>query len=235
MEAEMSLGNSATFICVPGGFSCGADFAEISATLRSNGHRVFPMTLTGLGERIHLLSRETSLETHITDVTNTLLYNDLSNVVLVGHSYGGMVITGVADRMPERIAALVYFDALVPKNGESAMMAAAAGSGETPPAPSGEVMPLTAELAELVGIPSSLLWRYKSHPLKTMTDPIHLTGAHLLIHRKIYVRALKFPGMAATYARIQSESGWEFEEIDASHNLMYEAPERLADLLGAMG
>lgn len=228
------MDRSATYVFVPGGFSSGADFAEIAERLRRKGHRAFPLTLTGLGERVHLLSPQTDLETHIADVTNTLRFNDLRDVILVGHSYGGMVITGVADRMPERIAALVYLDAIVPKDGESAMVAVAAGAGAAPPPPSGDVMPLTSALAEMVGIPASLSWRYTPQPMRTMTQPIHLTGAHAAIRTKIYVRALHFPGMAATYARIQAEPGWEFEEIEASHNLMYDAPDKLAALLDAM-
>lgn len=228
------MDKSATYVFVPGGFSSGADYAEISDRLRAKGHRTFPLTLTGLGERVHLLSRETNLETHITDVTNTLLYNELTNVILVGHSYGGMVITGVADRMPGRIAALVYLDALVPRDGESALMAAAAGAAEAPPMPPGDVMAFTDAVADMVGIPAPLRWRYTPQPMKTMTDPIRLTDAHLSIRHKVYVRALRFPGMAATYARVHREGGWQLEEIEASHNLMHDVPGKLTDLLDAL-
>jgi pimeloyl-ACP methyl ester carboxylesterase len=221
-------------VLVHGAWSGGWGFRFIADRLRAAGHDVFVAHLTGLGERVHLASPGITLTTHINDVVGMIDAESLDDIILVGHSYGGMVITGVADRLPERIAALVYLDAIVPKDGESAMVAVAAGAGAAPPPPSGDVMPLTSALAEMVGIPASLSWRYTPQPMRTMTQPIHLTGAHATIRTKIYVRALHFPGMAATYARIQTEPGWEFEEIEASHNLMYDAPDKLAALLDAM-
>lgn len=225
------MSEPATYVFVPGGFSSGADFAVIAEQLRRKGRRVFALTLTGLGERVHLLSPQTGLETHIRDVTNTLLFNGLDDVILVGHSYGGMVITGAADRMPERISTLVYLDALVPRHGESALQAAAAGASVPPPVMTGDVMPLTNEVAALLGIPASLRWRYTPQPMKTMTDPIFLTGAYKGVRKRVYLRARRFPGMAATYARIRNERGWRLEEIDAGHNVMNEAPQQIVKLL----
>lgn len=109
----------ATFVLVHGGGHGGWCYQAVARLLRDEGHEVYTPTLTGLGERSHLLSADVDLEMHITDVVQLLDFEDLSDVVLVGHSYGGMVITGIADRVPERIANLVYLDAAFPQNGQS--------------------------------------------------------------------------------------------------------------------
>jgi pimeloyl-ACP methyl ester carboxylesterase len=97
-------------VLVPGACLGGWAWREVAARLRSLGHEVYPVTLTGLGERVHLASRDVDLETHIEDVVNLLDYEDLSDVLLVGHSYAGVVVTVVADRRPERLRAVVYLD-----------------------------------------------------------------------------------------------------------------------------
>ena len=97
-------------VLVPGACLGGWAWQEVAARLRALGHDVYPVTLTGLGERVHLATREVDLETHIDDVVNLLDYEDLSDAVLVGHSYAGVVVTAVADRRPERLRAVVYLD-----------------------------------------------------------------------------------------------------------------------------
>jgi len=109
----------ATFILVHGGFHGGWCWKRLTPHLLAAGHAVHAPTLTGLGERSHLASPENNLSTHIRDILNVLIYEDLTDVVLVGHSYSGMVITGVADRAPERVIGLVYLDAFVPEDGQS--------------------------------------------------------------------------------------------------------------------
>src|SRR5689334_24528018 len=109
----------ATIVIVHGGWSGGWYFTPVARLLRSAGHEVYTPTLTGIGERVHLATRETGLSTHVQDVVNVLDFEDLHEVVLVGYSYGGMVITGVANRVPHRIKQLIYLDAFVPRNGES--------------------------------------------------------------------------------------------------------------------
>ena len=109
----------ATFVLVHGGGHGGWCYRDVAAILRSSGHAVHTPTMTGVGERSHLVGPHVDLDLHIRDITNVLHYEDLTDVVLVGHSYGGMVITGTADRAAERIAALVYLDAANPVNGQS--------------------------------------------------------------------------------------------------------------------
>jgi len=109
----------ATFVLVHGAWSGGWCYHKVAARLRAAGHRVFTPTLTGQGERAHLLSGTVNLSLHITDVLNVLHYEELTEVVLAGHSYGGMVVTGVADRAADRIAALAYLDAFLPEHDQS--------------------------------------------------------------------------------------------------------------------
>ena len=110
-----------TYVIVHGAWGGAWDWREVDSMLTRNGHHVVRATLTGLGERHHLASPTIDLHTHIDDVVNTILWDDLREVVLVGHSYGGMVITGVVDRIPERIMRVVYLDAILPDSGESLM------------------------------------------------------------------------------------------------------------------
>lgn len=110
---------SHTYVIVHGAWGGGWDWRTVDSMLTASGNRVYRATLTGLGERVHLATPATDLSTHVTDVVNVILYENLHDVVLVGHSYGGMVITGVADRIPDRIRRLVYVDAFLPENGES--------------------------------------------------------------------------------------------------------------------
>src|SRR5215469_2989589 len=109
----------ATYVLVHGGGHGGWCYRRVARLLRAAGHEVYAPSLTGLGERSHLLSPQVDLDTHIRDVTSLLHYEDLTDVILVGHSYGGMVITGIADRAADRVGRLVYLDAANPKNGQS--------------------------------------------------------------------------------------------------------------------
>jgi pimeloyl-ACP methyl ester carboxylesterase len=108
-----------TFVLVHGSCAGSVVWRQLAPRLRKAGNEVYAPTLTGIGARKHLLSREIDLCTHIQDVIGVIDDADLSDIVLVGHSYGGMVITGVADRVPEKVASLVYLDAFVPENGQS--------------------------------------------------------------------------------------------------------------------
>ena len=109
----------ATFVLVPGGWSSGWQLRAVATHLRADGHQVITPTLTGLGERVHLAHPDVNLETHIQDIVNVIHFEDLNDVILVGYSYSGMVTTAVADRLPERLARLIYVDAYVPNDGQS--------------------------------------------------------------------------------------------------------------------
>ena len=109
-----------TFLFVPGAWDGGWDYSKVDSILTANGDKVYRPTLTGLGERVHLSNSGINLTTYINDILNVIRFENLHHVILVGHSYGGMVISGVAEKAPERIRQLVYLDAMVPNNGENA-------------------------------------------------------------------------------------------------------------------
>ena len=109
----------ATFLIAHGAWSAGWAWKKMRPRLRERGHELWTPTYTGLGERVHLASSDVKLDTHIEDVVKVFEFEDLRDVILVGHSYGGMVATGVADRIPDRISQVIYLDAFVPRNGES--------------------------------------------------------------------------------------------------------------------
>ena len=108
------------FVFVPGAWDGGWDYAKVDSILSAKGDIVFRPTLTGLGERVHLSNVDINLSTYIADIANVIKFENLRAVILVGHSYGGMVISGVAEQMPDRISHLIYLDAMVPNDGESA-------------------------------------------------------------------------------------------------------------------
>lgn len=117
--AQPTTGPKYTFVLVHGAWAGGWEWKKVGQRLLDDGHTVYRPTHTGQGERVHLANADISLDTHIADIVNVILFEDLRDIVLMGHSYGGMVITGVADKVPERIRCLVYVDAFLPEDGES--------------------------------------------------------------------------------------------------------------------
>ena len=217
-----------TFVLVHGAWGGGWDWRPVSDILASRGHRVFRATLTGLGERAHLASPEIRLETHINDVVNIILYEDLHNVTLVGHSYGGMVITGAADRIPDRIAHLAYVDAFVPENGESLLaLGAARGTrllGET----RGDfVIPTWVK-------PGTVPPMDVPQPLKTFTDPITLNNPLRGRIPTTYIltvdRGAETDAFDMFAARAMAK-GWPVERLIADHNAQRSARNELCGLL----
>lgn len=232
----------ATYVLVHGGGHGGWCYGLVAPMLRSEGHAVYAPTLTGCGERSHLLTADVDLETHIEDVVRVLHYEDLTGVILVGHSYGGMVITGVADRIPERVGQLVYLDGAIPEDGESlaemtpALMAAARREGQV--VDGVEVVLWPGEGAgRRYGVtdPEALAWmqeRLTPHPWKSFTQPLRLVdpAAVKRIPRTnincTETVALRPPERAAR--AFEADRVWE---IDTGHDLMITEPRAVADLL----
>lgn len=231
----------ATFVLVHGAFGGGWSWNRtVVPRLRQAGHDARAVTLTGLGERTHLASPEVSLETHIQDVVNVLFYEDLHDVVLVGHSYGGMVITGVADRCPERLAQLVYLDAAVPADGEAIADRFGAGGRQArieqaqregdgwriPPGPMQADDP-----------PELVAWagpRRSPQPLRTMIEPIRLRREETTLPRAfVYCAAGKTPDspQAQRARALQADRRWRYFELPTGHNLQYSAPAQTVDIL----
>ncbi|SCG41560.1 alpha/beta fold hydrolase [Micromonospora humi] len=215
-----------TFILVPGMCHGGWCFAELAEQLRRRGHRAYPLTLTGLSERSHLLHGGVNLDTHIQDVTGVLDAENIEDAVLVGHSYGGMVTTGVADRMPERVRALVYLDAVVPQHDDSCWnlvtdqerrwYADVVESGYA-------VRPLPFFDA-----------RATPHPIASLLQPLRLTADPARIRHRVYVYAAGWDGpspFTPTYQRLRDDPAWTTHAVDGGHNLMRDAPHELLNIL----
>ncbi len=230
----------ASFVLVHGAWGGGWGWTPFAEMMRRRGHRVFTPTLTGMGERAHLWSGAINLSTHIEDICNVIRYERLHDFVLAGHSYGGMVVTGVADRMADRIRSLVYIDAFLPEDGRSlfdytpeanvARLADAGahhgGLGLSVPGP--WVLPglSEAERAEIEGLRGP-------QPLGTCVERIRLTGAAERIPTRMYILAGANPGATFRqfHARVRGRPGWRTAEVACGHGIHRERPEELIPLL----
>jgi pimeloyl-ACP methyl ester carboxylesterase len=227
-----------TFVLVHGAWHGGWCWQRVSARLRGAGHTVFTPTLTGLGERAHLLRAGIDLKTHFADVVNVMKWEQLTDVVLCGHSYGGMVISGVAEQTAPALRSIVFLDAFVPKNGEAVQdltgpavreaAAAAVTRGDIiiPPRP-----------AEAFGVnEADRAWVDRlcvGQPISTFTDKIALTGAVDRVARKSYIRAASYanPGFDRALAAAKSNPSWRTYEVPCGHDVMVDMPERLTEIL----
>ena len=226
----------ATFVLVHGAWQGGWGYAKVARLLRAEGHDVFQVTLTGLGERSHLAHPGITLTTHITDVVNTFEYEDLTDVTLVGHSYGGMVITGVAGKVADRIRTLVYLDAFLPANGEALWdLVGEEGKAfyidsqkQTP-----GMVPFIglARRQELMDSAELRRRRIDMHPLLTLTEAVQLDGSEQQISHRTYILATKDPGFQRFYDQVKDQPGWTTRTIDTGHVVMLEDPEGLVRLL----
>lgn len=220
----------ATFVIVHGGFGGGWEWTPVALALRVQGHVVFTPTLTGMGERVHL-GPEVGLVTHVEDVVATLEFEDLDEVILCGASYGGMPVTGAADRVAHRIRLVVYVDALVPVDGQSALDLLPQGFGDMVQAAANDLghgwVSIPPALLPPAGlIPETVRGRYiarlRDQPVATFTDPIHLTGAVDRVARA-FVRCtagdLDVVGdpIEAMAVRARTE-GWLYRELSAPHD-----------------
>jgi pimeloyl-ACP methyl ester carboxylesterase len=216
----------ATVVIVPGGWHGGCELSPFARKLRALGHEVFTPTLTGLGERWHLAATRPNLDTHIQDVANVLEFEDLSNVVLCAHSYGGMVITGVADRLVNRTSALVYIDALVPEDGDSWWRLM-----------NDYFRTIAIEGADGDGFgvrpPAGMDPRCRPHPLATFLQTIHLTGRWKQVREKLFVYATGWSDspFPPTVARLRNLPDWRIEELPTRHNVIAAAPEQFLAIL----
>lgn len=227
-----------TFVICHGAWSAGWAWKKVRPLLQAAGHEIHTPTYTGLGDRAHHSQASIGLDTHIEDTAAFIEYEDLTNVILVGHSYGGMVATGVAERMPSRLAKLVYLDAFVPRNGESvnqlvgeksaASRAVAATVGDgwlIPPNPS----PADTSAEDLAWIAPRRRWQ----PARTFSQPVFLKHDNPGLPRSyIYcTRRGEVDRFGPFAERAKTETGWTYYEIDASHSPNVTAPEALVDLL----
>jgi len=229
----------ATILVAHGAWSAGWAWIKMHPLMRARGHRLVTPTYTGIGERAHLAHPGIDLDAHIEDVLAVLHYEDLHDVVLLGHSYGGMVATGVAERAPERLAQRVYLDAFVPRDGEAlldlvstearaATREGVAELGEGWRIPPNPVPDDTSETDRAWIQPRRVM-----QPLATFAQPLRVSGAGDHLPRSYIYCTRAAPGdVFRQFAeRARSEPGWRCHDLDASHSPNITAPEALADLL----
>ena len=232
-----------TFVLVHGAWRGSWCWNRVRRGLQAQGYEVFTPTLTGLSERRHLASRDIDLNTHVDDVVNLIVHEDLTDVVLCGHSYAGAVITGVGDRIPERIEALVYLDAFTPKDGESLhdQLAPEVAQAQVDQAnETGDgwlVRPIPAEAFNVNE--ADRAWvdaQCTPQPLATFQQKLRLTGDIEKVGKVTYILASGW-GNPTPFTAIHAQAranGWTTRELDCGHDVMLDMPDELvAELLAA--
>lgn len=226
-----------TFVLVSGAWHGGWCWDRVEPLLRKAGHRVITPTLTGLSDRAHLLNPSVGLDTHITDVVQLLDHHDLKDVILVGHSYAGQVITGVADQRPERLARRIYLDAfigdgrpaieLLPEEIAGHYRESVVGNGF------GWLIPRRS--LEVLGVSSEedLDWlspRLTPHPWKTYTDALNLHGRQEEVPAE-FIECVDWMRVFRPQAERAASLGWPVHELQTGHEAMVTAPQELAATL----
>jgi pimeloyl-ACP methyl ester carboxylesterase len=228
----------AIFLLVPGAWLGGWCWRDVATSLRASGHRVIAATLSGLGERSHLLSKDIDLETHIADVIGYFQYRDLKEVTLVGHSYGGTVITAVAERVPERIRLIVYLDASVPRDGQSnndvigPTMAAQLRAAAELKGQGWRVPPATYVVARLKdhSLRSWVEARLTPHPLLSFDGRVQLRSREAAALPRAFIRTTQSDLYQDLLDRAR-KAGWFCHEIGGGHYAMLSEPEAVASAL----
>jgi pimeloyl-ACP methyl ester carboxylesterase len=229
----------ATFVIAHGAWSAAWAWKKMRPLMREAGHVLVTPTNTGLGERWHLSGPEITLDTHVADVLGVIEYEGLTDITLVGHSYGGMVATGVADRVPGSITRLVYLDAFVPRDGQCLfdlhppehrrrVEERARSEGEGYLVPANPPPPDTP--------PEDLEWiapRRKPQPIGTMSTPVRLTHGESTMPRHYIYCTKAGPGDSFRQfaMRARAEPGWRYYELESSHNPHITVPRDLMQLL----
>jgi pimeloyl-ACP methyl ester carboxylesterase len=229
----------ATFVLVHGAWHGGWCYKRVAQRLRARGHEVYTPTLTGLGERSHLLHAGINLSLHVQDILNVLEWEELSDVVLCGHSYGGMVITGVAATAPQKIASLVYLDAFVPDAGQRlwdltrdemkqrALTGVARHGGHAIP-------PVPAEAFHVN--PADRAWvdaRCVPQPLATFLEPAPVAARDLPVKKRTYIFASGYQptSFARFYDTLKTDPTWTVHTLDCGHDVMLDDPDALTEML----
>ncbi len=215
-----------TYVIVHGAWGGGWAFKEVDDLLTADGNKVYRPTLTGQGERSNLASLDVDLDTQITDVTNVILWENLRDIVLVGHSYGGMIITGVADRVPDRIKCIIYLDAMLPVDGESVNTAADNALGKNLPM-------LTDANGYIIykgfNVANKPLPHDVPMPPKTFSQPIELHNQAAVA--KIPTTYVQFTPTFTAFAARARARGWNMMTLQSDHNAQWSHPKELVALL----
>lgn len=222
-NAEKKAG---TFLLVHGAWNGSWCYQQVAQLLREQGHRVFTVTLSGLAERSNLVSPDIDLSTHVQDVVNAVEWEELNDFVLVGHSYGGMVITAAAEQIWRKVSAIVYLDAFIPQSGQALVElngdGARAAIEQRALATGGYLPP-----------PARCDAKCTKQPAKTFLERVPVASAYARIPKKMYLRAARFkhPGFDRIMATLQTNPAWAVQSWDVGHSMMVDVPERTARYL----
>ncbi len=229
-----------TFVLVHGAWHGGWCWRRVEDLLRRRGHRVFAPTLSGVADRSHLADRGIDLSTHVADIANLLKWEELNDVVLCGHSYGGMVISGVAEAAaPGAIGSIVYLDAFLPEDGHSLFDYTTVPGAEGGPMveqgeASGFISPIPAAAFGVNDKDSAWVDAMCTpQSYRCFIEKVRLAGAREAIPRKAYVLATSYPQMTfPTFAaKVKDDPAWRYYEVACGHDVMLDAPERLVEIL----
>jgi pimeloyl-ACP methyl ester carboxylesterase len=230
-NAASAQSKTVTFLLVHGAWHGGWCWKKLNPLLRAAGHQVFTPTLTGLGDRAHLLSADVNLTTHIKDITAVLEYEDLEQVVLVGHSYAGMVIAAVAEDAGARLAQLVYLDAFLPEDGKAVKDYAPLNptrlDGWRVPVPGAPPRFGVTDNRDVAWMEA----RLGDHPNQSFTEPARLSRNTNTSLRQSYVQCTKAPFFAEAAERAKRQGFRSRELFAAGHDAMITQPEALAKVL----
>ena len=227
------------FVLVHGAWNGAHGFTKVRRLLRAAGHEVFTPSLTGLGERSHLSSPQVNLTTHVLDVSNQVLYEDLHDIVLLGFSYGGFVVTGALEHIADRVSHLVYLDAFVPNNGET-LMGLVNGLSRLPFALGQSwQLPITPRVLDRQDDTDWIRARSSPQPLQCFTEPVYLAKPlDAFPFTRTYIKATRNPPddvaepvFAATGNRLKASPAWRYDEIATSHMVAINQPEALVKVL----
>ncbi|HEY7242879.1 MAG TPA: alpha/beta hydrolase family protein [Xanthobacteraceae bacterium] len=232
------VGTPTPFVLVHGAWHGGWCWRRVSDALQRQGHKVFTPTLTGLGERSHLMSKDIVLATHISDVVNVIRWEDLSGICLVAHSYGGWPVSGAIEQVGNRVGSVVYLDAFVPEHGQKGLDLASEFSraGMMQAMAKGEIShgPPKAEVFQVNE--NDRAWvnsKLTPQPVGVSLQPISLAGARDKVGKKTYIRAPIYPQPAFDkyYAAKKADPSWRTYEVDGGHDVMIDRPDRLVEIL----
>ena len=227
-----------TFVFVHGTWHGGWCWRRVADALEHKGHKVYAESLTGLGDRSHLLTRDVNLTTHVNDVVNLVKWEDLKDIVLVGHSSAGFAITQAAEQIGPSIASIVYLDAFVPQPGDNLISLANPGPRKAleEAVARGDLVAKPVPSAAFKVNARDQAWvdaKCTPHPLAAVAEKITAAGAREKIARKTYIRARGFdsPVFDQTLAKMKTMPGWKTYEVPSGHDVMIDMPDRLVEVL----
>lgn len=219
----------ATFVIVHGAWAGSWGWQRVTDRLHALGHRVFAPTLTGLGERSHLAHCDVTLDTHIADVVNEITFKDLTDLVLVVHSYGGFVGNGVVERVGDRVAAMVFAEAFIPEDGQSFT----------------DLSPGWNPTEDLIPAPVSSIGDYLDdadvemvnakatpQPVGTFRQKAKSTGAYLRVARKMFIEATGWDGaFTETAKKLEADPAWDVRRLACGHDIALDLPDEVTKIL----